>query len=105
MKNLNKQIGTANKQIGATAILLLVLFGTSCKKFMEVGAPKTEIGTSQVFNSNVVATDAVLSIYGDMMSSSASILVKTTSLLGQAADELQTAEFAPQSNYYTNNML
>ncbi len=97
MKNLHKQIGT-------TIILLLVIFGTSCKKFMEVGAPKTEIGTSQVFNSNVVATDAVLSIYGDLMNS-ASILVKTTSLLGQAADELQTAAFAPQSNYYTNNLL
>ncbi len=98
MENLNRHIFNA-------LILFLVICGTSCKKFLEVGSPKTEIGTAQVFNSDVVATDAVLSIYGDMMSSSASVLVKTTSLLGQAADELQTAQFSPQSNYYTNGLL
>jgi hypothetical protein len=95
----------SNKLIFKIAILVLIVFSTSCKKFLEVGPPKTEIVTAQVFNSDVVATDAVLSIYGDMMSSSSSILVKATSLLGQSADEMQTAEFSPNSNYYTNSLL
>ncbi len=50
-------------------IVLIVLLGfsfSSCRKFLEIESPKTEIGTDEVFNSNAVATSAVLSIYGDM---------------------------------------
>lgn len=99
MKN-NKQL------LFVTLILGLVTLTASCRKFLEVGAPKTEIGTDLVFNSDIVATSAVLGIYGDMMGSAASsICLKSTSLLAQAADEMQTLEQAPYSNYYTNNLL
>lgn len=96
MKNLNKLIFK-------TAILILVVFSTSCKKFLDVGSPKTEIGIDQVFNSDIVATDAILSIYGDMMNGISSILAKTTPLLGQAADEMLTVQSS--APYYTNGLL
>ncbi len=90
-------------------IVFIALLGfsfSSCRKFLEIGSPKTEIGTGEVFNSNAVATSALLSIYGDMnASASSSFSVKLSSLLGQAADELQTVERAPQSNYFTNSLL
>lgn len=87
-------------------ICLLGFSFSSCRKFLEIGSPKTEIGTDEVFNSNAVATSAVLSIYGDMNASASNAFsVKLSSLLGQAADELQTIERAPQSNYYTNSLL
>lgn len=83
----------------------LVLSAASCEKFLEVGTPKTEIGTELVFNSNSAATTAVLGIYGDMNNSTNGIWVKTSSLLGQAADELATIESPPGSNYYTNSLV
>lgn len=83
----------------------LVLFAASCEKFLEVGTPKTEIGTELVFNSNSAATTAVLGIYGDMNNSTNGIWVKTSSLLGQAADELATIESPPGSNYFTNSLV
>lgn len=90
-------------------IVLIGLLGfsfSSCRKFLEVGSPKTEIGTDEVFNSNAVATSAILSIYGDMnASASTAFTLKLSSMLGQAADEMQTAERAPQSNYFTNSLL
>ena len=89
-------------------IVLIALLGfsfSSCRKFLEIGSPQTEIGTDEVFNTNAVATSAVLSIYGDMNASSNAFSVKLSSLLGQAADELQTVERVPQSNYFTNSLL
>jgi hypothetical protein len=94
------------KLVSGVSILVMVLSVTSCKKFLEVGTPRTEIGTGDVFNSDIVAASAVLGIYNDLMaSSSASLSVKFGSLLGQAADEMQTVELAPASNYFTNNLL
>lgn len=89
-----------------TLLLASTLCAPSCTKFLEVGPPKTEVATSEVFNSDLVAASAVLGIYNDMMASGGNTLsYKISSLLGQAADEMQTAENPPQSNYYTNNLL
>lgn len=91
-----------------STIILMTLLGisfSSCRKFLEVGTPKTEIGADAVFNTDAVATSAILSIYGDMNSSAPTALtIKLSSLLGEAADEMQTAERVPQSNYYTNTL-
>lgn len=96
------------KNIAKLSILVMVGLSmslSSCSDFLEIGSPKTEIGTNEVFNNNTVATSAILSIYGDMNGSTNSFTVKIGAMLGQAADELQTVERAPQSNYYTNSLL
>jgi hypothetical protein len=46
-----------------TIVLIIVLFFSSCKKFVEVPIPSNQLVTSQVFNDSADATSAVLGIY------------------------------------------
>jgi hypothetical protein len=48
-------------------IFLLLIITSSCKKFIDVDEPKTEIGTATVFSSDKTAISALLGIYSDMM--------------------------------------
>lgn len=81
---------------------LFCLPGFSCKKFLDVGAPKTEAVSAVIFNSNTTATSAMLSIYGDFMVTATCI--DASFLLSQSSDELKSYAPAPRSNYYTNNL-
>lgn len=52
---------------------ILLLFTTSsCKKFVEIGPPKSELATNNVFNDNGTANSAILAIYSQMVSGDAS---------------------------------
>lgn len=87
-------------------IIALLIAGTavlpSCKKFLEVGTPKTETASSDVFMNEATATTAMLSVYGDFMRAQSSM--NASSLLSQAADELASFAAPPAVNYYTNNL-
>ena len=85
----------------ATAALLSALLFSSCKNFLEVGTPKVEITSDVVYGNDFTATNSLLSIYGEMMSSQSFFSLYTSWYLGYAADEL-TGFGSPASKYYTN---
>jgi hypothetical protein len=86
-------------------ILLILLIGGnfSCKDFLEVGLPKTEVVSKAVFENEATATAAMLSIYGSFMQSSGTS-IGASLYLGQAADELISYAAPPFSNYYKNEL-
>ncbi|MRG47931.1 RagB/SusD family nutrient uptake outer membrane protein [Chitinophaga sp. SYP-B3965] len=84
-------------------VVLISIIGTSCKKFLDVGAPKTELVSELVFNDEQTAINAVTSIYGDMMGSSTFVSDYSSSYLGMAADELVSVS-SPLNVYFTNTL-
>lgn len=83
------------------AIITLLSF-TSCKKFLDVGAPRTETAASVIFADEATATSAMLSIYGEFMRTSQSI--NASLMLAQSADEITSVAPAPAVNYYASNL-
>ena len=90
-----------NISVKATFFILLITTA-SCKKFLDVGPPKTAVVSALVFDNDATATSTVLSIYGDWMSTN---MADNSSLfLSQSADESVAYSVPPVSNYYTNNL-
>jgi hypothetical protein len=85
------------------AVLFITIAGVSCKKFLNVGAPETELASVLVYGDAVTAINAMVSIYGDMMSTNTFISDYSSQYLGFAADELQSIA-SPLSPYYTNSL-
>ncbi|MDN5285417.1 MAG: outer membrane protein nutrient binding [Mucilaginibacter sp.] len=85
-------------------IILLIIIGcVSCKKFVDIGPPKTEVVSELVYGDEVTAINALVSIYGDMMSNNNFISDYCSSYLGYTADELGTYSTTPAA--YSNNAL
>jgi len=90
------------------ALYLLVVAGiissSSCKKFIDVEPPKTDLVTSTVFNDANTATAAVLSIYAQMIDNSITYLLPFHSgLYGDELHNYSTDIFGAVA-YYTNNL-
>ncbi len=90
---------------------LLVIFSlllSSCKKFVEVGPPVTQLASSSVFTSDATATAALTSIYGQMMNSGGFASggpFSVTSLSGLSADELiNYSTIVSQIEFYQNSL-
>ena len=79
---------------------LLLSGAASCKKFVQVDPPQTQVVSSVVFGEAGTATNAVLSIYGSFSSSASSFVADLD--LSQSADELNG--YAGLPNYYTNSL-
>lgn len=88
----------------ALAGTLLVVFTTSgCKKFLDIGAPKTELVSELVFKDEATAINALVSMYGEMMAGNNFVSDYASTYLGYAADEF-LSNGSPQSPYYTNSL-
>ncbi len=90
-----------------TASLFLLMstsvFFTGCKKFVDVGAPPTQMVTLNVFKTSATATAALQNIYVQMYNSTEFFnLERETGLL---SDELKDYSGSPTTlQYYTNSM-
>lgn len=56
------------KHQGSITLLLVILFLFSCEEFIEIDAPRTEIGSSSVFSNDGTAIAAMRGIYSQMIS-------------------------------------
>ncbi|MDP4128908.1 MAG: RagB/SusD family nutrient uptake outer membrane protein [Bacteroidota bacterium] len=86
-------------------IILIIIFAVgSCKKWISVAPPITQLSNSTLFEDSVTANAAVSGIYGDMMTSFLGICGGNLTLLtGLQADEFQTyAAGSDQSAFYNN---
>jgi starch-binding outer membrane protein, SusD/RagB family len=96
MRNTNK-IG---KQLLAIGLCLGVI---SCKKFVQISPPTTEVVTASVFNNDASATAAQTAIYTQMQSASESFNMTMQS--GFLADELTNySSNMSLAEFYVNSM-
>jgi len=68
-------------------ILIIGVSLISCKKFIEVGVPKTQLVTASVFKNDATAKSAMDGIYSLMMSNSSFASANVTVYSGLSADE------------------
>lgn len=96
-------------QIIGPIIFMVVLSFTSCRKFVEIGRPKTQIVSANVFSSDATATAAMEGIYSQMITSSgfaSGSLESVTRIAGMSADEL--VNYSPDADnieFYDNSIL
>jgi starch-binding outer membrane protein, SusD/RagB family len=76
----------------------------SCKKFVEIPPPQTQLVTASVFNNSASATAALTYIYTQMYSNNESYTISQAN--GLLADELTNYSTGAQlTQYYTNAMV
>jgi hypothetical protein len=88
--------------------IILLLFLLSCKKFVEVDPPKTELVNSVVFSNDASAKSAMDGVYSRMMSSNgfaSGASLGITFLCGGSSDELINYSTAANSiEFYSNSL-
>lgn len=104
MKKINKQSACF---IGLRrgipyCLLLLAAALSSCKKFVQVPSPDSQLVTATVFSNNATATAAVTGIYTQMYNNNESFNISQFD--GELADELKTYQNPPDPYYldFTN---
>jgi len=86
--------------------LMLSVFGfSSCRKFIEIPPPNTQLVTASVFNNNASATSAVLEIYSQMFQNQESYnMAFDNGLLSDELTGYATGTNSPHL-YYTNALV
>jgi starch-binding outer membrane protein, SusD/RagB family len=80
-----------HKPVLGFGIVTLLVFISSCKKFVEIDPPKTQLVGSEVFTSDATALSAVGSMYSKMIAGGILSFTDTyiTIFAGQSADEFK----------------
>lgn len=84
---------------------MLLTVSLSCKKFVEIGPPKTELVLSEAFKEDDSATSAVLGIYINMLSDYNLINSGVTVYGGLSADELEVFSDEDEKLQFQHNRL
>lgn len=83
--------------------ILVLLFATSCKKFVQIGPPSNKIVTASVFNNNNIVTSALLAIYTEMFNNAESWSISQDQ--GLLSDEMTSYSNVIQNQqFYINAM-
>jgi hypothetical protein len=88
-----------------TLFIALLTVSISCKKFVDVGTPKTEVLLSDAFKEDNSATSAVLGIYINMLSDFNFINGGITIYSGLSADELEDFSQGAEGVQFQQNQL
>lgn len=87
-------------------ITLLLLFCSSCSKFVDVGTPDNKIVTQALFNNDQNATSAVIGLYSQIIGPSLHILGGSITVYGGlTADELTNTVNSSDLNEFQNNAI
>src|SRR5699024_3874285 len=81
----------------------MLLSFASCSKFVDVGAPSTQIGVHEAYQSDVTATSAIIGLYNNSFIDNLTIYF--TGYLGCSADDIQYATSSPVYDELINNAL
>lgn len=88
------------------AAMLLLLFFSSCKKFIDAGIPRTEIASEAVFTSDASATSAIRGVYSLMMANQSFINGELEIYTGLLSDELTNySSNAEQQEFFFASLL
>ncbi|MFD2286723.1 RagB/SusD family nutrient uptake outer membrane protein [Pedobacter petrophilus] len=86
-----------------TLILAIVVSAPSCKKFVELGAPPTQILFADAFKTDASAQSVVLGLYSNNVTTST--IGNFTFLTGISADDLQYNSTDPIFQEFANNAI
>ena len=105
MNNINI-LGSKYKTIIFIGFCLMFIASFSCKKFVEIDPPKTQLVSPNVFISDATATTAMIGIYSKIMSSQFGIASGgTTQFAGLSSDELKdNSAMTEQIEFYQNSL-
>jgi len=104
MKPTTFKIIDKGKIIIALVFLLLAFCFQSCKKYLEIPAPKSSLVTATVFGNDATATSAQLNIYVQMWQNAESYSISAN--MGDYSDELTNySTNLTQVQLYTNALL
>jgi hypothetical protein len=79
-------------------ILILSGLTTSCKKFVDIPPPQTQVESSRVFSSDATATAAVVGLYNQMVSNNQTLMNGAITIYtGLSSDEFRNVD--PNSDY------
>lgn len=84
------------------ALICLIVF-TSCKKFVELDAPRNQVGLDQSFQSDATAASAVLGIYSN--GNGRDLVFALSIYPGMSADDIQYNVATPSYDEFENNAL
>jgi hypothetical protein len=85
--------------------ILLLVFATSCKKFITVAPPIDGLATVSVFSDSLSASGAVVGIYSQMNAGNAVPEPNITACAGAGADEILLQSGSSFYPFYTNTIL
>src|SRR5882757_9248658 len=107
MKLIYKRLFSSRHLLILGFITILSLLCSSCKKFVTIAPPITQITAVNVFSNDQTATSAVVGLYSQMMQTNLSFMNGAMSVYaGLAADEIyNTAPSATNYDPFTNNAL
>lgn len=91
--------------INTLVITLLILSAPGCKKFVEIGPPKTEVIISEAFKEDDSAVSAVLGIYVNMLSNTNFENSGITIFSGLSADEIEDLTNTADNIQFQRNQL
>jgi hypothetical protein len=104
MKSIYKNSRNFQQVLAAISILALLGSIISCKKFVEIPPPTTEIVTASVFNNDASANSAQLNIYNEMENANQDLYFMSVNN-GLLGDELTSySTNAWDVDFYTNAM-
>ncbi len=106
INKINRKNKTQRQFATAKLLFYLSFFVTitSCKKFVEIPPPQTQLVTNSVFNNSASATAALTSVYTQMFNNTESYKISQAN--GLLSDELKNySTRAPQTQYYANAMV
>jgi len=75
----------------------------SCKKFVDIGAPATQIGVQEAFQSESSATSAIIGLYSTGFATN--LTINYTGLCGSSADDIRYAVNDPNYGQFANDAL
>jgi hypothetical protein len=92
------------------ALILLCVFGVSCKKILQISNPINEVSSNQVFSNDILATAAMTGVYSNMINSSPAFGVGSNNGLltvyaGASADELDFFSPYTDNNEFQSDLL
>jgi len=83
----------------------VIFYINGCKKFVDVGSPKTQVITSTVYTDDATATSAIRGIYSKMMENNNIINYSFTLYSGLSADEFANYSTFSYQIEFVNNAL
>jgi len=85
---------------------LLIITGTSCKKFIEIDPPSDRIITSTLFKDDVTATAAVIGLYARMTESTPTFAMGAVTIYTSvSSDEMTYSGLETEASQFSNNKI
>ena len=86
-----------------TGLITIFFSLSSCKKFVDIGAPATQIGVKEAFKNDITATSAIVGLYSNSFVNGLSMLY--TGALGSSADDIKYSVADPAYSEFTEDAL